>query len=229
MNSVDQISALLESHAQGSQKTAIYFKTGAGDYAQHDTFIGVKVPILRTIAKQYATLSLQEIETLLSSAINEERLLALIILNNRYLKADTHLKEDIYQFYLKNIKYVNNWNLVDSSAYQIMGAHLIDKDKKKLLELAHSNNLWERRVAIVATYYFIKKNDLDWTFKIANVLLNDSHDLIHKSVGWMLREAGKRNKEQLMKFLDMHARSMPRTMLRYSLEKFSQDEKNRYV
>ncbi|OJW68388.1 MAG: DNA alkylation repair protein [Candidatus Amoebophilus sp. 36-38] len=229
-NNLDQIKSLLQGLASTDQeKTARFFKTGAGDYAEADEFIGVPVPILRKIAKTYMHISLEELQELLKSKINEERLLALIILVYQYDKASGELKEEIYQFYLCNLQSVNNWNLVDASAHLIMGAHLTNRDKDILLRLAQSEIIWERRVAIVATWYFIRKNELHWTFKIAEMLLNDKHDLIHKAVGWMLREAGKRDPNQLTVFLDQYTPLMPRTMLRYAIEKLSEQQKKHYL
>ena len=210
-------------------KASSFFKTGAGHYAEGDEFIGVTVPNLRKIAKQFMSLTLDDLQNLLESKINEERLLALIILTQQYQNGSDTSKEPFYQFYVQNIKYVNNWNLVDASAHLIIGAHLWDKDKSSLLELATSEILWERRIGVVSTLYFIRKNDLAWTFKIATLLQGDTHDLIHKAVGWMLREAGKRDQAQLVKFLEQHISSMPRTMLRYAIEKFPEDMRKRYL
>jgi len=211
------------------EKSAIFFKTGKGHYAEHDIFIGVSVPALRTLAKEFYNLSLPDLQELIASAINEERLLALIILVNQYQKADAHTKDELYDFYMRNMQHVNNWNLVDSSAHLIIGAHLYKADKEMLIDLAHSQNMWERRIAIVATWYFIRKNELNWTFKIATLLLNDTHDLIHKAVGWMLREAGKHDQALLIEFLNQHATTMPRTMLRYAIEKFPEEQRKNYL
>jgi 3-methyladenine DNA glycosylase AlkD len=209
------------------ERVTAFFKTGNGHYAEGDEFIGVSVPNLRKIAKDFTHLSLLDIQALLSSKINEERLLALFILIHQYAKGT--LKEEVYQFYLNNLQYVNNWNLVDSSAHLIVGAHLKDRDRSILLDLAQSAIMWERRIAIVATWHFIRQQDLEWTFRIADILLDDKHDLIHKAVGWMLREAGKRDLPTLQSFLDQHADKMPRTMLRYAIEKLSADERKAYL
>lgn len=211
------------------EKSAMFFKTETGHYAEHDTFIGVSVPTLRTLAKKFQHLTRQELQELLASPINEERLLALFILVNQYQKGDIQQKDVLYNFYLHNLQQVNNWNLVDSSAHLIMGAHLFNTDKSLLITLAHSQNLWERRIAMIATWHFIRKNELEWTFNIATLLLNDTHDLIHKAVGWMLREAGKRNEAMLMQFLDKYAAIMPRTMLRYAIEKFPEAQRKHYL
>jgi 3-methyladenine DNA glycosylase AlkD len=212
-----------------SEKAAVFFKTGMGEYAAGDQFIGVTVPNLRKIAKKFIRLTLCDLQALLESRINEERLLALIILIHQYENASFQDQEIIYQFYLRNLKYVNNWNLVDASAHVIIGAHLWDKDRSFLLELARSEILWERRVSIVSTAYFIRKNDLVWTFKIASILSRDTEDLMHKAVGWMLREAGKRNQGQLVLFLDQHRDQMPRTMIRYAIEKFPENMRKSYL
>lgn len=210
-------------------KASYFFKTGAGHYAEHDIFIGVTVPTVRKIAQQFAQLPLHELQALLESKINEERLLALIILTQQYKRADSHNRETIYQFYLKNLEHVNNWNLVDTSAHLIIGAHLLNKDRSSLIEVAQSPTLWERRIAIVSTWYFIRNNDLEWTFTISQLLLNDTHDLIHKAVGWMLRETGKKDEAALVKFLDAHSQIMPRTMLRYAIEKFPEEQRQEYL
>lgn len=229
-NNVTQIKLLLQGLATpNKEKTTRFFKTGVGHYAESDEFIGVPVPDLRKIAKEFRDISVIGLQELIESNINEERLLALIILVSQYAKGSGEIKEEIYQFYLRNLQYVNNWNLVDTSAHLIMGVHLRARDKDILLRLAQSTTMWERRISIVATWYFIRQNDLSWTFKIAEMLLNDKHDLIHKAVGWMLREAGKRNQNQLIAFLDQYKSLMPRTMLRYAIEKLSKEQKEYYL
>lgn len=230
MTTLNSIRKLLQEKARPPKEGDFtFFKTGPGHYAEHDKFMGVSVPNLRVIAKTGALLTLKEIQVLLESPINEERLLALFILANQYQKGESAIKNEVYQFYMANLKHVNNWNLVDGSAPYILGAHLMDRNKDILLTLAQSEILWERRIAIVATQHFIRQNSLDWTFKIARILLNDSHDLIHKAVGWMLREAGKRDEKQLRHFLDQHAQKMPRTMLRYSIERFPEELRQAYL
>jgi 3-methyladenine DNA glycosylase AlkD len=207
------------------ERVSIYFKTSPGDYAEHDRFMGITVPVLRKIAKRFMTISLEELGFLIQSQTNEERLLTLIILAAQYKAGALAQKEEIYQFYRTNMRHINNWNLVDSSAHLIIGAHLFERDRDVLEELAASQNLWERRIAIVSTWYFIRKSDLEWTFKIAKLLLNDSHDLIHKAVGWMLREAGKKDEARLISFLFEYAHHMPKTMLRYAMERLSKEQK----
>ncbi len=232
MSQLLHIRQLLESHAkikQGNVKS--FFKTGVGQYAAQDQFLGVNVPTLRKIAKEFSTLSLQDIQGLLGSPINEERLLGLLILVNQYQKADLSVKQSIYQFYLDHLQHVNNWNLVDSSAHLILGAHLFDinADQELLMVLAKSTILWERRIAIVATWYFIRQKELNWTFQLAEMLLQDKHDLIHKAVGWMLREAGRVDEGQLITFLNQHAAAMPRTMLRYAIERLAPPKRAFYL
>lgn len=205
-----------------------FFKTGPGDYAAHDQFLGIPVPALRKIAKTHCSLPIETIQQLLHSKLNEERLLALLILIDRYQKNEKE-RSFLYNFYLKNTQHINNWNLVDASAHHIVGAHLFPKQSRMLTTLAKSNHLWERRIAIVATWYFIRHDQYEATIKIATILLKDSHDLIHKSVGWMLREMGKRNQHYLIDFLDQHASIMPRTMLRYAIEKLPADLRDFYV
>jgi len=226
---INQIRELLQQSAHTPEKQKVFFKTGVGNYAEHDQFMGVSVPNVRKIAKEFSDLSLAEIQVLIRSPFNEERLLALIILVYQYQKVAEDHKQELFQFYLDNLEFVNNWNLVDSSAHLILGAHLFEKNRKQLLTLAKSKILWDRRIAIVATWYFIRKNDLEWTFKLAKIMLNDKHDLIHKAVGWMLREAGQRDQAQLISFLNQHASKMPRTMLRYAIEKFPEAQRKKFL
>jgi 3-methyladenine DNA glycosylase AlkD len=228
MTNLLQIASKLDLSARSPSMTSRFFKTGVGDYAEHDQFIGVSNPVLRSIAKEFHTLSIPEIQTLIQSPVNEKRMLALFILVNQYQKGPFD-KETCYQFYIKNLAHINNWNLVDASAHWIVGAHLMHGDKVPLLTLAKSDIIWERRVAIVATWYFIRHNSLEWTIKLAELLCHDRHDLIHKAVGWMLREAGKRDRNVLIGFLEQYANTMPRTMLRYSIEKLSVDQRKIYL
>ena len=204
-----------------------FFKTGKGQYGEGDIFLGVMVPQQRQVAKKFKNLSFNNIEQLLKSKVHEQRLTALFILVNQFENADDKEKLKIYKMYLKNAKFVNNWDLVDLSAPQIVGKYLLNKERKVLYKLARSNNLWEKRIAIVATFTFIRNNQFNDTISISEMLLNDKHDLIHKSVGWMLREVGKRDQTIEEKFLKKYHKVMPRTMLRYAIEKFS-DEKRKY-
>ncbi len=185
------------------------------------------MPTLRTIAKSYYNLDMEDLSQLITSEFNEERFLALAILIMQYQTAQD--KEFLYNFYLNNIKHVNNWNLVDASAHHIIGAYLWNKKKDYLFTLTKSEILWERRIAIVATWYFIKNNTLDTTFEIAKLLLNDKHDLMHKAVGWMLREAGKKDEKQLIDFLDCYTLQMPRTAVRYAIERLPQEVYKKYL
>ena len=203
-----------------------FFKTSKGQYSEGDIFLGVTVPETRKIANKYLNLQLTEIQQLLSSKIHDHRLIALLILVENYKKTKD---KNIPQFYLQNLKQVNNWDLVDLSADKILGQYLLDKDKSILYKLAQSNNLWERRVAIISTFQFIKNNQFEDTLKISEILLNDKHDLIHKAVGWMLRELGKRNQELEEQFLKKHYQKMPRTMLRYAIEKFDEEKRKQYL
>ena len=206
-----------------------FFKTGKGEYGEGDEFLGIKVPVSRKIAKQFYALSLDEIQELINSKIHEERLIALFILTEQFRKGDEMKKKSIFRFYLKNTKQVNNWDLVDLSAERIIGVYLFNKDKKVLFKLAESDNLWERRIAIMSTFYFIKNGSYVTTLAIADMLLNDEHDLIHKAVGWMLREIGKRNLMVEENYLKENYKNMPRTMLRYAIEKFPEKRRQEYL
>ncbi len=213
-------------HAKTLQR---FFKTGPGEYGEGDIFIGLKVPIIRSIVKTNLDLTLKEIQELIRSPIHEERLSALLILVKKFEKADENEKEKIFNFYLKNIKYINNWDLVDLSAPNIIGNYLLNRDKKLLYNLAKSENLWEKRIAILSTFSFIKNNKFDDSLRISDKLLNDKHDLIHKGVGWMLREIGKRDLITEEEFLKDRYKNMPRTMLRYAIEKFPENKRQAYL
>ncbi|MBP7806984.1 DNA alkylation repair protein [Candidatus Saccharibacteria bacterium] len=206
-----------------------FFKTYKGGYAEGDIFIGLRVPLIRKLTKAYATLPLSEIEELLESPIHEHRFAGLVIMTMQARKADETSLRDLYQLYLRRTDRINNWDLVDVSCRDVVGHYLYDKSRQPLYELAVSPHLWERRIAMVSTAYFIGKHDLNDTFKIAQLLLHDDHDLIHKAVGWMLREAGKKDEAQLLAFLDKYAAIMPRTALRYSLERLNQVDKQHYM
>jgi len=228
-----------------------FFKTGKGEYGEGDLFLGIVVPELRILSKKYSDLTFKDIETLLHSKYHEQRLTALFILILQYKKASVSLEskaskhpqvvksssqkdailtqEKIYDFYLANTKYINNWDLIDLSAPNIVGDYLLNKDKVILYKLAKSKDLWEKRISILATFAFIKNNDLDDTIEISKILLNDKHDLIHKAVGWMLRELGKKNEQLLCRFLDKYKTEMPRTMLRYAIEKFPEKKRKYYL
>jgi 3-methyladenine DNA glycosylase AlkD len=206
-----------------------FFKTGPGEYGEGDVFLGVVVPDIRRVAKEFQNAPIGEITTLLVSTVHEERLLALFMLVSAYTRGDDDLKKKIYSLYLKNTKYINNWDLVDLSAPNIVGAYLLDKSRKPLYEFAKSKDLWKRRIAILATFQFIKQNDFDDTLRISKLLLTDDHDLLHKAVGWMLREVGKRSLSREEKFLRHQYKNMPRTMLRYAIERFSEGKRQKYL
>lgn len=223
---------------QDTQKAVFlkrFFKTGKGEYGEGDNFYGLTVPTSRKIALKYKKLPLSDIKTLLASKIHEERLIAVFILVLQFQKADEVLQKEIYTFYLANTQYINNWDIVDSSADKIVGEYLWKQTdfvsaQKILKKLALSNSLWERRIAIMATFAFIKNGNADLTFFVSEILLHDTHDLIHKAVGWMLREVGKRvSKKQEQSFLLSRYQSMPRTMLRYAIEHFSEVERKQYL
>jgi len=209
---------------------ARFFKTGLGQYAEGDKFIGVTVPQTRLIARKYEHLDTKDFATLIKSPIHEERLCALLILVNQFERGDSKTRDKIFKFYLANTAYVNNWDLVDLTADKIVGAYLGNKEKDILFKLAKSKNLWEKRISIVATFHLIKSGEPKYTLRIAKILMRDNHDLIHKSVGWMLREVGKRCSEKtLTNFLDQYADTMPRTMLRYAIERFPQKKRLKYL
>jgi len=228
---LNQIIKELESFADSEQAKILqrFFKTGKGEYGEGDIFLGIKVPVQREIAKKYYELSLPKIQELLKSKIHEHRMTGIIILNQKYKKSKQEDKENIFNFYLNNIKKINNWDLVDLSAPIIIGDFLLDKDKKILYELTRSENLWEKRIAIISTYTFIRKQEFEDALAISELLLNDTHDLIHKAVGWMLREIGKRDLEVEENFLKQHYKNMPRTMLRYAIERFDEDKRKKYL
>lgn len=228
----DVISELQKwANPQKAQHSMRFFKTGPGQYGEGDRFIGVTVPEQRAVAKKFKDLDLMDLQKLLRSDIHELRLTALIILVDQYKKADTSLQKRIYAFYLKNTKYINNWDLVDSSAPGIVGAYVYEYPDALpvLYTFVQSRLLWERRIAMLATFAFIKAGELDIVFEIAELLRNDTEDLMHKAVGWMLREAGKRDENRLKSFLDTHAAYMPRTMLRYAIERFDPAQRAKYL
>jgi len=206
-----------------------FFKTGKGEYADGDIFLGIVVPVQRQIAKKHKLLSFPELEKLITSRFHEERLIALLILVERFKKAEENEKEIIVKFYLNNRKGINNWDLVDLSAPKILGQYLIDKDRKILFRFAKSNDLWEKRIAVLSTFAFIRNNDFDDALKIYEILVNDKNDLIHKAVGWMLRELGKIDLKEEEEFLKKHYKTMPRTMLRYAIEKFPERKRKAYL
>ncbi|MEI8289234.1 MAG: DNA alkylation repair protein [Verrucomicrobiota bacterium] len=206
-----------------------FFKTGPGEYGEGDRFIGIRVPVTRKLAREFRDLPRREVVALLQSPIHEERLLALIILVNASQRGDDAERAKIFKLYLAQLDRVNNWDLVDSSAPYIVGPHLLNRSRKILFRLARSQSLWHRRVAVLATLHFIRQGDFTDTLRLAERLRDDEHDLMHKATGWMLREIGKRHVAVLRSFLDQHAALMPRTMLRYAIEKLSERERRRYL
>ncbi|MFA5232020.1 MAG: DNA alkylation repair protein [Candidatus Omnitrophota bacterium] len=212
--------------AKGLQR---FFKTGPGEYAEGDIFLGLTAVLTRNTVKEFQDLALSDLIKLLHSKIHEERALALLIMVRQFDKADTGAKEKIYKAYLANTKFINNWDLVDLSAPQIVGGFLIDQDRSMLYKLAKSPWLWDRRIAILATFTFIRLGDFKDVFAISKLLLGDKEDLIHKACGWMLREAGKRNVQLEEEFLHKHCRIMPRTMLRYAIEKFPEKKRKFFL
>ncbi len=206
-----------------------FFKTGPGQYGEGDIFRGIRVPVLRKLAKKYENVSLGDAGRLLESAYHEDRLLALLLLVRIYARGDAVTREKVYRLYLEKTRFINNWDLVDLTAEHIIGAHLLGKGKAPLTRLAKSPLLWERRIAILATFHYIKQGRFKETLRIARILLRDPEDLIHKAVGWMLREVGKRNLPVEEKFLKTCYQKMPRTMLRYAIEKFPEPKRQGYL
>lgn len=221
----------LKSHADPVRALGVqrYFKTGKSEYGEGDKFLGINTATMVKTALQFQDLTLIDLNQLLASKIHECRSAALVILKRQYLKAEATGKKKIVDFYLKNTKGINNWDLVDISAPRILGDWLLDKNRKILYKLAKSKNLWERRISIMSTFAFIDKNDFKDSLRIAEILLTDSHDLIHKAVGWMLREIGKRDMKVEEKFLRAHVSKMPRVMLRYAIEKFPEKKRKQYL
>jgi len=206
-----------------------FFKTREGEYGEGDVFAGLKVPTQRKLAREFRDLPLTDLKILLNSSIHEERLISLFILVDNYERGDDKERGKIFSFYLKNRKGINNWDLVDLSAPKIIGKHLLSKDKSLLFKFALSKNLWEQRIAVLSTFEFIKNNDFVVALQISEILLHDNHDLIHKAVGWMLREIGKRDLQAEEKFLKLNYKKMPRTMLRYAIEKFPETKRKKYL
>lgn len=224
-----------ELKAAGSATNALnlqrFFKTGPGEYGEGDIFWGLTVPAIRALGVKYKTLPLSEVEVLLYDPIHECRTLAGMILVQQFEKGTVETKKSVFDFYLKHAKRFNNWDLVDLTCHHIVGGWLYETDRSPLYTLAVSTDLWEQRIAMVSTYGFIRKNDLKETFEIAKILLHHKHDLIHKAVGWMLREAGKRNLLMEIEFLleDNRYKTMPRTMLRYAIEKFPEEQRQAFL
>ena len=228
---VTSIRRTLRAHANPDSVAILqrFFKTGPGEYAEGDRFIGVKLPGLRAVCRECRGLSLDDACRLLRSPIHEERTLALLIMVDAFVRGDEELRRTIYDRYLAHTTYINNWDLVDGSAAQIVGGWLRGRSKAPLTRLARSKSLWERRIAMIATFDGIRRGEFDDAFRIADLLLDDEHDLIHKAVGWMLREVGKRDGAAARRFLRTRYKKMPRTMLRYAIERFPEAERQRYL
>lgn len=218
-----------EADAEDAVHLQRFFKTGPGDYGEGDRFLGVRVPVLRRLARAHRSLPVDDALALLASRWHEERLLALLILIGHYRSGDAALKQRIHDAYLANTRYINNWDLVDASAEHIIGPHLAPTDLRVLERLTESPDVWERRIAMLATFHWIKQREFGPALHIARRLVNDTHDLIQKAVGWMLREIGNRDGKVEREFLREHCRTMPRTMLRYAIEKFPDAERRRYL
>jgi 3-methyladenine DNA glycosylase AlkD len=210
-------------------QSARFFKTGKGEYGEGDLFLGIRVPVIRKLVKKYQNLNCTDISELMKSPYHEIRLFSVLALVDKFAKGDEKMQKQIFQLYLKNLSFVNNWDIVDSSASYIVGAYLIDKDRSQLYSLANSKILWRRRVAIMATFHFIKNNQFNDCLKLCEVLLDDKEDLIHKATGWMLREIGNRSLETEEIFLKKYYHKMPRTMLRYAIEKFPEKKRKAYL
>lgn len=215
-----------EERAEHAQR---FFKTGPGEYGEGDRFLGLRMPQIRTLVKQIGVVPVTTIKSLLKSPWHEERMLALLLMVHRYKKSDEPEREELYHLYLDSTDYINNWDLVDLSARDITGAWLYTRSRKPLYALAKSDSLWERRIAMLSTFYFIARNDFDDALKLAKLLLQDEHDLMHKAVGWMLREIGKRDRKREEEFLLKHYRKMARTMLRYAIEHFPERRRKAYL
>jgi 3-methyladenine DNA glycosylase AlkD len=228
---VDEIRAILQQlgDRRRAEVSRRFFKTGPGEYGEGDIFLGISVPELRELAKECPDLVTEQAEQLLHSAIHEERLLALLLLVRLYAKGTEAEKKRIYALYLNNTRWINNWDLVDASAPHIIGAYLRHRSKQPLYRLARSPLLWERRISIIATFHFIRHNEFAETLEIARMLLDDREDLIHKATGWMLREVGKRHLPSEEEFLHKYCHRMPRTMLRYAIEKFPEAKRKKFL
>jgi len=229
---LDKIKKELDSLANKKDAEILqrFFKTGKGEYAEGDVFLGIRVPVQRQVVKKYWEMNLKEVESLLKINIHEYRLVALLILVKKFEQGDEKIKKKIFNTYLKNTKYINNWDLVDLTAPNIIGKYLLNKPRDILYKLAESKSLWERRISMLACFTFIRNQEIKDTLKIAQILLKDEHDLIHKAVGWMLRELGKRVDQGIEeKFLKKYYKIMPRTMLRYAIERFEEFRRKKYL
>jgi len=212
-----------------AEHSARFFKTAKGEYGEGDKFLGIRVPVARSLVKKWLNMTLEENEKLLRSPYHEAQLAAVILLSEKFKQASHEAQETIYKIYLENTTYINNWDIVDSSSHKILGAYLLERSHAPLFSLVTSKNLWERRIAIISSYYFIKRQNFDTALSLIELTLNDEEDLIHKASGWMLREIGKQNRKTAENFLDQHYQNMPGTMLRYAIEKFPQSKRKQYL
>ncbi|MBT8077144.1 MAG: DNA alkylation repair protein [Gammaproteobacteria bacterium] len=206
-----------------------FFKTGAGEYGEGDRFLGIRVPVVRQFVRTHRGIPLRTVVSFLRSGFHEERMFGLLALVDRYRRGDDGMKQRVYELYMDNLDYVNNWDLVDSTAHLIVGPQLQDRSRRALYRLARSRDIWKRRVAIMATFHYIRGEDYADTLALAELLLDDPHDLMHKAVGWMLREVGNRDLATEERFLRQHYKKMPRTMLRYAIEKFPEQRRQAYL
>lgn len=231
MKRLTEIQSRLRSHASPETARVLqgFFKTGPGQYGEGDAFLGIKVPVIRAVSKHFPNVPLDTAVDLLHSHFHEERLLALLFLMRHFAAGGAHERESAYLAYLAHTAWINNWDLVDISAPHVVGAYLANQPRAPLYQLVRSPSLWERRIAMVATLHFIRLGDFDDTLQLARLLLNDREDLMHKASGWMLREVGKRDQKRLEAFLDQHGRAMPRTMLRYAIERFPETLRQAYL
>lgn len=230
MNRAEQLVSLLKQHAaHNPYDSTRFFKIAPGEYAHHDLFLGLRMPYLRTIAQEHRNLDQATLRVLLDNPYHEIRLLALLVLTYQFEKADEQTQTAIFQFYVSQMKQINNWDLVDVSAPTIVGGYLLNRPHDMLFAWGQSDDLWQRRIAMVSTLFFIRNHQLDTTFALAKLLLADKHDLMHKATGWMLREAGKKDESRLIQFLTEHAAVMPRTMLRYSIERLDKHAQQRFM
>jgi len=232
---ISQIKQDLQKLANPEQAKILqrFFKTGKGEYGEGDVFLGIKVPEQRKVAKKHLDISLSELQELVQSKYHEHRLTGFMMIEYKFQKAekknDKKEQEELYDFFIKNKEYANNWDIIDVTTPKVVGKYLFDKDRAILYKLAKSKSIWDRRIAVLATFWFIYKNDFFDSIKIAEILVDDKHDLIHKAVGWMLREVGKRDQAVEEKFLDRHYKTMPRMMLRYALERLPEDRRKHYM
>jgi len=232
MNIADQIKKDLRNISDPKKVEVLshYFKTGEGEYGHGDKFLGIKLPDQRIVAKKYfKEASLKDVEELLKDPTHEFRLTGVIILTMKYPKATPEEKKEIYDFYLEHLEFINNWDLVDASAERIVGEYLLDKDRSIIYKLAKSDHLWTQRVSLLTTFQFIKHHEFEDALKLCEYFIKSDRDLIHKASGWMLKEIGKRDEKVLIDFLDKHYKQMPRTMLRYCIEKLSDPQKKHYL